>query len=387
MTNDTRACTKCAQVKPREAFHPDASRPDGLRSHCKACRAAGRQEARKGWSPDHDMKKTVPDGFHVRGISTLYNADGEISAQWVKSAIDKDHALQALMDAVQTLADPFKGLANPVTLPADLDDDLLAVYPLGDPHFGMYAWADEAGEHFDLEIAERDLVTAIDDLVRHAPAAKQALIVSLGDIGHSDGNNATTTAGTRVDVDTRWSKVFAVMVRAMRRCITRALEKHERVRVICATGNHDEMTSAVLAICLAQYYERESRVEVDTSPAKFYWYRFGKCLLGVHHGDKTKAADLPGVMACDRTKDWGETEHRKWYCGHVHHESVKEYPGVKVETYRTLAPKDAWHAGQGYRSGRDLRLEVWHREDGEIDRRIIGIRKIRRLQDEAKRTS
>lgn len=371
-----RECTACGIPLTQRAISHEYAR-------CNGCRAVARLKARQGDSPEHGMTRTVPDGYHVRGISTLYNADGEISAQWVKSAIDKDHALQALMDAVQTLAEPFKGLADPVALPGDLDDDLLAVYPLGDPHFGLYAWADEAGEHFDLEIAERDLVTAIDALVGHAPPAKQALIVSLGDMGHSDGNNAATTAGTRVDVDTRWPKVFAVMVRAMRRCITRALEKHARVRVICATGNHDEMTSAVLAICLAQYYEREPRVEVDTSPAKFYWYRFGKCLLGVHHGDKTKAADLPGVMACDRVKDWGETEHRKFYCGHVHHESVKEYPGVRVETYRTLAPKDAWHAGQGYRSGRDLRVEVWHREDGEIDRRIIGIRKIRRLQGNA----
>jgi hypothetical protein len=77
---------------------------------------------------------------------------------------------------------------------------------------------------------------------------------------------------------------------------------------------------------------------------------------------------LLGVMASDRPKEWGDTDHRYWYCGHIHHKVQKEYPGVIVEYFRTLAPKDAWHAGQGYRAGRDMCLIVMHKQYGEIER-------------------
>lgn len=338
-----------------------------------------RLAARRGWSPTHDMAKTVPDGFHVKGVSTLYGADGTVRGQWVKSNRDAEHRVELVLQAVQDVALPFKGASEPVPAPKTSDADLLCVYPFGDPHFGMYAWADEAGENFDIEIAERDLVTAVDHLVDLAPPAKEALIISLGDMFHADSKRPTTTAGTPVDTDSRWSKVLAVVIRTMRRCIDRALTKHETVNVICASGNHDDLTSLVLAVCLSQYYEREPRVKVETSPAKFYYFRFGSCLLGVHHGDTAKLADLPAIMACDRAKDWGETDERLWYTGHIHHEKVQEYPGVIVEAFRTLAPKDAWHAAQGYRSGRDMRLDVLHKQDGRINRHIVGIQKVRRL--------
>lgn len=374
-------CTKCNLEKSDEEFRP-ATSGNGTRTSCILCEnqaRAARREARVGWSPAHDMSKTVPDGYHVRGVSTYYGEDGKPKGQWVKSQIDRDHQIRAILDAVEGIAEDFKGAADPVAMPTNRAEDLLCVYPFGDPHFGMHAWADEAGENFDLKIAERDLVTAVDHLVSLAPPAKTGLIISLGDMFHSDSKRPSTTAGTPVDVDTRWGKVLNVVIRAMRRCIDRALEVHEQVHVICASGNHDDLTSLVLAVCLSQYYEREPRVHVDTSPSKFYWYRHGRCLIGVHHGDTAKAQDLLGVMACDRARDWGETFHRHFYCGHVHHQSVTELPGVIVETFRTLAPKDAWHSAQGYRSGRDLRLDVVHKEDGWINRHIVGIQQVRRL--------
>lgn len=375
----TKVCTKCQVALPLDSYTKSNDSSSGLKAQCRECRAKARREARGGWAPDHSMVKTVPEGFHVKGISTLYNAQGEVAAQWVKSQADREQQIENLFEAVQDIAKPFKGASKPVKVPKVKDKDLLTVYPFGDPHFGMHAWAAEAGDDFDLKIAERDLVTAVDHLVDLAPPSENALIISLGDMFHSDSQRNETTRGTRVDVDGRWAKVLSVGIRAMRRCIDRALEKHTKVSVICATGNHDDHTSLVLAIALGQYYENEPRVAVNLSPSRFYWHRFGSCLLGVHHGDTAKAKDLPGIMACDRAKDWGETHHRMFYCGHVHHESVKEYPGVVIETFRTLAPKDAWHAGQGYRSGQDLRMDVWHKEYGRVNRHIVGIQQIRKM--------
>lgn len=338
-----------------------------------------RQASRRGWSPKDDMTQPVPAGFHVKGVSTYYGKDGEVKGQWVKSQADQEHKLAALLDALRDLAEPYKGTSDAPPTRAGGVDDLLCVYPMGDPHIGMFAWAEETGEDFDLKIAERTLTDAVDNLVSLAPQAKEALIINLGDFYHSDTPaNRTTRSGNTLDVDTRWAKVLRAGIRTFRRCIDRALEKHERVTVICEIGNHDDMSSVMLATCLDQYYENDPRVTIDTSPSTFHWYRFGANLIGVTHGNNTKAADLPGIMACDRPLDWGDTQHRFWYTGHVHHDTLKEFRGCVVETFRTLAARDAWHHSQGYRSGRDMKLDVLHRTEGRIQRHVVGIEKLRR---------
>ena len=73
-------------------------------------------------------------------------------------------------------------------------------------------------------------------------------------------------------------------------------------------------------------------------------------------------------MAVDQPKSWGNSMVRYMYMGHIHHDSVKEIQGVRVESIRTLAGKDAWHAGKGYRSHRDMRVIVHHKDHGEIER-------------------
>lgn len=343
---------------------------------------AKRKAARRGWSPAHDMTKSVPDGFHVKGVSTYYKADketGELKAggQWVKSQIDQSHKLELLLDAAQKIAEPLKGLSTRVLRPTQRDKDLLCVYPMGDPHVGMLAWHRETGKSFDLETAERELVTAVDQLVDLAPPAKQALVINLGDFFHTDNaSNRTTRSGNMLDVDGRWPKVMAVGIRTMRRVIDRALEKHETVRVICEIGNHDDHAAIVLALVLENFYANNTRVEIDTSPSPFHWHRFGKNLIGVTHGDSVKITDLPEIMAQDRAKDWGETEFRRWYTGHVHHDQTKELRGCVVESFRTLAPNDAWAHRMGYRSGQDMKVDVLHREYGLERRHIVGIKRV-----------
>ena len=337
-----------------------------------------RRAARRGWAPGHDMDKPAPEGYHVKGTSTLYGPEGEVKAQWVKTQKEQEERLEEFRAAVEEIAEPLKGRADPAPVPADSAEDLLCVYPAGDPHFGMYAWHAETGEDFDLATAERDLVTAVDKLVSLAPAAKNALIINLGDFFHTDTQeNRTRRSGVALDVDTRWRKVLGVGLRAMEQVTARALRKHEHVTVVNVQGNHDEQTSMMLGLALESYFHREPRVTIDTSPDPFHWYRFGRVLIGATHGDRVKARDLPAVMACDRAKDWGETSWRYWYTGHVHHESVKEFPGCVVETFRTLAAKDAWHHASGYRADRDMRLDIHHRERGRVARHIVGIEQIR----------
>jgi hypothetical protein len=319
----------------------------------------------------------APDGFHVRGVSTLYDSDGNVRGQWVKTQKDREEQTAALLEAIKSaMADALP--VGPIAAPAIEAANLLTVYPMGDPHIGMYAWAAETGADFDLEIAERNLTEAMVRLVMSSPPSSQALIVNVGDFFHADNTlNRTMRSGHALDVDTRWAKVLRIGIRAMRTCIEQALCKHTTVRVINEIGNHDDHTSQVLTLALQMAYEQNPRVSFDDSPAKFHYHVFGQNLIGVTHGDTVKPADLGGIMAADQRVAWGQTRHRYWYTGHVHNQRVFElHGGVLVESFRTLAAKDSWTASMGYRSGRDMCAIVLHREWGEVERHRVDISRV-----------
>lgn len=348
-----------------------ASRALGL-SGVAVTHAMGRLRARaalKGYSPKHDMTHTVPDGFNVKGVSTYYDKDGKAAGQWVKSTADQARQAELAKQYIEALSEDIRGTSPLTTSPQHSDADLLCVVPMGDPHFGLYAWAQESGEDFDLEIARKLTLGAVDRLMASAPNAETCIVLPLGDVFHAnDQTNQTPGHKHQLDVDSRYVKVLKIGIQAYRHVIIRALEKHQNVVVRFVKGNHDPQAVWALALTISAYFENEPRVTVDLSPANFWFYKFGKVLIGSTHGDTVKHDRLAGVMAADRPEDWGTTKHRYWYTGHVHHQSVREYPGVLCESFRTLAAKDAYAAGAGYRAGRDMCAIIHHKDHGEIER-------------------
>lgn len=320
----------------------------------------------------------LPPGHRYSGVSTLLDGDGNVRAQWQKTNVSKEQYREALLQAVAEIAEDFRGQLAPLAAPAASDEDLMAIYTVGDAHLGMMAHADETGANHDLATGRRDLIAAVDHLVSVAPAAKLGVVLSLGDLVHFDNEAGTTTKGTRIDADTRWYKVMRSTIDTARHCIDRALEKHEHVRAIFIRGNHDRHASAAVAMALACAYEREPRVTIDQSADPYSWIRFGKNLIGANHSDEnSKPEALAGVMACDRAADWGECPYRYMLCGHLHHTYAKEELGVLVERFPTLAPKDAWHHGKGYRAQQSMCVDTYHREWGRVNRSTVGIRQLR----------
>ena len=324
-------------------------------------------DARIGIAPEYGIDAPLPAGLRLKGVSTLTrNNRGE--PQWIKADADREAQAKLLRAAVEAMAADLPRV-KPRKATGTWRDDLLTVYPLGDPHFGMLSWPDETGEDWNLDLARQIHCDAMAALVQASPPTETAVVVNLGDALHFDSMEAKTPrSGHLLDADGRYAKIIDVAIVTMRQCIESALSKHKRVHVICVPGNHDETGGMWLARLLAIAYEREPRVTVDTSPGLFAYYRFGKVLIGVHHGHACKPDKLPGVMAADRAKDWGESEHRHWLTGHVHHESRKEYAGVTVESFGTLAAKDAYATNGGWRSGRSMQAIVYHAEHGEVAR-------------------
>lgn len=310
--------------------------------------------------------------YNVKGTSTLYDADGKIKQKWVKT--EKDSSPETARLIFETLKDDLPKLPARKAEGKTFSKDLLSVIPFGDPHIGMHAWGEETGDDFDLKIAERDLCAAVDRLVNTAPDTEECLIVNLGDFFHADNMDAKTwRSGHNLDVDSRWAKVLRVGIKAMRQCIESALAKHRRVTVINAIGNHDDHSSLFLTIALSHIYEDEPRVTINDLPRAAHFHEFGKVMIAVTHGHSIKMANLPSVSAAEEPAMWGRTAFRYGLTGHIHHDSAKEYAGMKVESFRTLSARDAYAAAHGYKSGRDMKLIVMHREYGEIERHTVSV--------------
>ncbi len=325
--------------------------------------------------PQHDP---VPEGHQIKKTSTLYGPDGSVRSQWVSSSADEIAREKAMVDAWARHAEVYRGLAGTSSLPVRAcDNDIVTVYPLGDPHVGMMAWAPEAGENFDTKIACSELLACVRMLVASAPPSAEAIICNLGDFMHAqDDSNMTPGHGNQLQVDGRFAKVLDAGHTLLRGIVDAALEKHARVKIRNLPGNHDPRVAAELAMWLRAVYERDPRVTVADAYAAHQYDRFGCNLFGWHHGDRSKASELPAIMATDRPDDWGHTTDRVWHVGHVHHLTRLETPGCIVETHRTMAAKDAWHAGR-YRAGRSLAAIGYHMVYGEVTRNTVGIKRVR----------
>lgn len=344
----------------------EAARRLGI-DRCKVRRCWIAAHPRKGDGRLADDVVQLPDPKTITKVSTLYDRYGDISAQWVQERPQDAKRLEAWSEAAKELAHELPRAA-PVAFRRDgAREELLALFPVGDHHINMLAWPEETGgPAWDLAIAEHTLNEAMADLVTSVPSCGHAAVVFLGDLMHQDGYIPVTPAhGHQLDADGRFPKIVRAAIRMIRRAIELVAEHHAKVTVVIAAGNHDPVSSVFLREALANVYENNSRITVDTSPRPFHFLRHGKCFIGVHHGDRVKLEDLPLLMATDRPRDWGETQHRVWFTGHRHSRQVIERGGCLVEVMRVLPPTDAYAAGHGYRSQREMHAIVYHAEHGE----------------------
>jgi hypothetical protein len=336
-----------------------------------------KEAARRGHAPGHFDDGVAP-GF-VMGKVTIQRGPGGVERVWERQSPDAERQAEQLKAIRDALLEGLQPIA-PLAPPRYTDDDLLTVYPQGDPHAGLYAWRDETGQAFDLVEYERVTKAAIDRLVASAAPSAHALFIDLGDSLHADNNASRTKSGHHLDTHGRHAEVVRAVIRCKRHHIARMLEKHTHVTVRINPGNHDGITALMLAEMMALIYENEPRVTVATSPNPYWFHGFGANLIGTTHGDGAKGANLPLLMAVDAPAMWLASEHgsRVWFVGHVHHKDVKDYPGVTVEYCRTLAAPDIWSHASGYRSKRDMQAVTYHRIDGEVERHTCSMARMER---------
>ena len=314
----------------------------------------------------------VPVGQNVIGLSTLIeNEDG--NKQWVKTRAGK----MSIEDMVQAVKDAFDGYdtkAKPVKPPTAIDEDLNTVYIIADWHIGLLAWHKEGVEDMDIPLARAMIEPAMAQLVGSTPKSKQCVILGLGDLLHINGYDSVTPGSkNRLDSDGRYPKILTAACHLVRYTIDLALQKHEHALVRILPGNHDPESSVAVNIGLQMLYENDPRVTVDDNRDRFWWWQWGKVLLGATHGDKAKMADLPLLMAAWNPEAWGQTTFRHVFTGHIHTQTGIEKSGVTVESFQTPISADYWHHSMGYGAQRSITAITHHKEHGEILRNKVNI--------------
>lgn len=320
----------------------------------------------------------LPESFLLKKTSHMQRADGTTVIQWASYEPEKVAQWEDIKAAVVAHVAEYARPAEASPAPRATEEETLVVYPLGDPHIGMLAWAAECGESFDLKIAEAELCECMRQLVARSPASAECIVANLGDFWHAeDDRQATPKSGHKLDVDGRAGKVGRVGLHILRSLIDTALTKHGRVRFRSIPGNHDPHSSFWLPEIMRATYANDPRVTVEDGFNPYQFDVFGKVLLGWAHGDGAKLDALGEVMATDVPALWGAASFRYWNTGHVHHWQQKELRGCVVDTHRTLAGRDAWHHHSGYRSGRALKAIAYHREWGLDSVAVVGVERVR----------
>lgn len=337
----------------------------------RSLKALERRAAMYGYSPQHDMSRTVPEPFIVKGVSTYYNKEGKAAGQWVKSRIDDERREEMVRAAVEALMQEVERSA-PIAPPGQTASTLCNLITLTDCHVGMRAWSKETGADWDLSIAEATLIGAVRHLIAASPSADTCLVSQLGDFLHFDGPAPVTpTHGHILDADSRLSKIVGAAVRILRVVIDMALARHQRVVVLMSEGNHDIASSVWLRHMFKLLYEQEPRVEVIDSELPYYVHQHGQTMLAFHHGHLKKNDQLPLLFAAQFPTIWGSTTKRYAHTGHRHHVEEREHSGMVVIQHPTIAARDAYAARGGWIAERQISSITYHDRFGQVARNTV----------------
>ena len=273
---------------------------------------------------------------------------------------------RAIVTAGGYLADKIKPTPRRTKkLPKPRRDGQLLMINLYDAHIGAYGWAPETMGNWDTEKARARVIDAVDEILTeasHYPIDR--ILIPIGnDFVHIDNTRGETAKGTRLDFDTRYAKVIVTAHEVLEHIAERAVEMGVPVEFVFVPGNHDRHASFHLVHWLKARYASEPLIEVDVSPTKRKYRRYGVNAFQLSHGELEKKDRLPRIFAeefgpaLEDPAAWGETRNRESHVGHVHQRQKDRYPletpfnGVTVIVNPALCNLDAYHFEQGFIGG------------------------------------
>jgi len=263
--------------------------------------------------------------------------------------VEKQDILEGVSNLIETHSPYYKKVRRKKGC-----NHLLVVNP-ADIHIGKYANELETGSKYDVETACMRVIEGLEGLIAKSQGfGIERILFCIGnDVLHIDNVYNTTTKGTRQDVDGKWWMHFEFALGLYVKCVE-ILREIAPVDVVHSMSNHDYQSGFHLAHALKSWFRKDSEVSFDISVAYRKYYKYGKNLIGLEHGDGAKMDNLPLLMAQEKPEMWSETEYRYWYLHHLHHKikhkwrDAKDFIGVTVEYMRSPSGTDSWHKRKGY---------------------------------------
>jgi len=334
--------------------------------------------AKKGFSvKPNTFIEQAPAGFGLTKSTLQVNKDGDVIQRWDRISpfkFDADQFSEYLRQRIPlTNYEPRQTVST--------NKELMAEWLIYDMHLGMHSWGKQTGEAYDTKIARRLMESAAEKIYGHIGTVKESLIVLGGDNLHSDSrSNQTEKSRHALDVDTRYQKSIEAMREAALYSIEIAANHSERVKVIVLSGNHDYHASIAITLILDAYYRDIDKIEIDTSPAKHRFHRFGGNYFLYTHGDTGTDKRLSGYLLNHLVDNGIQGVKRKLVRkGHIHKKgrlvipNIIEEDGVVIEYFPTLAAKDAYAHEHAYLSDRATVANLWHSEYGQRSRIELGV--------------
>ena len=315
--------------------------------------AAKKRNQELKWTREKDAEGNplqIMEGFskHYPEFMMANNKTNSIEVTFKRKPIEAD-----ILDSFKELIKNMPAIQLPSGYrKRTVKNGIAAEMTTFDAHLGKLAWEQETGyRNYDLNIAIEDYIYTNDknlDLI--APHRPEKIFYIIGqDMYHVDNMAGHTTHGNHaMDVDGRITKVhnkaFAVSRDNIYKC-----SKLAPVEVIWIPGNHDFLTSFMLAFALKQHFRNDKRVTVDVTENPRKARLWGNLLVGWTHRIVGKHTTWSNELAQEFPKLWGESVFREWHHGDQHKKvNVKITPvftsgGVVCRQITALTPVDKWH--------------------------------------------
>lgn len=251
----------------------------------------------------------------------------------------------------------------------DSNRRFVAVVSPSDFHHGKYSDEFEVSEEDNRKLQRLRLIKSAErvlgDVTKHG--RPERIILGIGsDFFNIDNDKKTTTDGTPQDVDGNPAEILITGCQLMVEYID-LLRQVAPVSAVLMSGNHDRLLGVTLLLYLGAWYRDIPDVQIQQkSAASRQYIEYGQNLLCFHHADTVpKTADLARLAAVEKPREWGRTNHKMVFTGHLHSIKMEEDRGFTRFQLPSLSGTDRWHSRHGYVGSRKVLAAVLvDRDDG-----------------------
>ena len=202
--------------------------------------------------------------------------------------------------------------------------------------------------YLDDDTVQDDFYYTLSEILNRAQGKNISKIyfTPMGDTSNFDSINGTTTSGTPVSNNKTLQTVFDETTTMFIDAIEQ-LSNIAEVEVLHIPGNHDLGFSYYLVKSLEMYFRKHNGVKIDTDHKMRKFRVIGNTLLGLGHGQISKANNS-GWLQVEAREEWGRTKYSEIHYGHFHSQSTIEKFGTIVKYLPSMSPTDDWHYEKGF---------------------------------------